>query len=409
VLDVRLSARVIAATLAAPVLDEIRHTGATEHGAQRMLAKGQLVAMALEAIDRRQANLMKQEMLAAGGDVAVSHGICGETVDETRAVLVGTRRQFDAFMARLAEEPFDLPAVAGAIRTALDGYARRHFEIPVRGGHLAVGPKPALVGVINVTPDSFSDGGLYATPAAAVERGLGLVAGGADLLDVGGESTRPGSDPVDEKTELARVLPVIEALASKAGVPVSIDTRRAAVAREALAAGAAVVNDVTGLQGDAEMARVAAGAGAAVIIMHMLGEPKTMQVRPHYDNLMADIARYLRRGVQAALDAGVPGEQIIVDPGIGFGKTTAHNVRILARLAELRTLGRPILVGVSRKRFIGDLTGVAAPAERTYGTAAACAMAVAGGALLLRVHDVAEMRQALAVAAAVTESAESLS
>jgi dihydropteroate synthase len=405
VLEVRLNARVIVSTPAAAVLDEMRRTGATEHGIQRMRGKAETLAVALENIDRRQANLMKQEMLAAGGDVAVSHGICGETVGETRVVVVGTRRQMDAWLARLVEEPFDLPAVALRVRAALDGYARRRFDIPMGDRVLSVGPRPALVGVVNVTPDSFSDGGKFASASAAVQHALTLAEEGADVLDIGGESTRPGSEPVDEREELARVLPVIRELAPRTRAVVSIDTRHPAVAREAVAAGARIINDITGLQGDPEMAAVAARSGAAVIVMHMLGEPRSMQERPAYDNLMADIARHLRRGVAIALEAGVKPESIIVDPGLGFGKTLAHNVEILARLAELRTLGRPILVGASRKRFIGDLTGVPSPAERTVGTAAACALAVAGGALLLRVHDVRLMRQAVAVAAAVAAGA----
>ncbi|MBL7140085.1 MAG: dihydropteroate synthase [Planctomycetes bacterium] len=262
------------------------------------------------------------------------------------------------------------------------------------------------MGVLNVTPDSFSDGGRFISPADAVRQAERLAAEGADLIDVGGESTRPGSDPVPEDVELERVLPVVETLASRLQVPISIDTRRARVAREAASAGACLVNDVTGLQGDPDMPAAVAETGVGCVIMHMLGEPKTMQAHPQYDNLMADICRHLRRGMQAAHDAGVPDDAVIVDPGIGFGKTLAHNLEILARLGQLRTLGAPVMVGPSRKRFIGDLTGVETPADRVPGTAAACAMAVAAGALLVRVHDVAEVRQALAVAAAVAETNE---
>ena len=407
-LQARLNARVVAATPAAPILDEMRQAGATEAGIRRMMTKAEAIALAMEHIDRRQANLLKQEMLAAGGDCAVAHGVCAETAAETAVVLVGTRRQFEALIARLAEEPFDLPAVGGEIRTALEAYGRRRFDIATSRRRLTVGPRPALVGIVNVTPDSFSDGGKHFEKSAAIEYGLRLAEEGADVLDVGGESTRPGSNPVSEDEELARVLPVVEGLAAKAAAAISIDTRRARVAREAAAAGAEIINDVTALAGDPAMARSVAETGAAVVLMHMRGEPKTMQADPHYDNLMADICRRLRQGLDAAGDAGVPRDRIIVDPGIGFGKTLEHNLQILARLGQLRTLGCPIMVGPSRKRFIGQLTGVEAPAERVYGTAAACALAVAGGALLLRVHDVAEMRQALAVAAAAARAAENV-
>jgi dihydropteroate synthase len=400
---------VIAATEAAPLLDEMRHTGATDYGIRRMMTKGEALAVALEGIDRRQANLLKQEMLAAGGDVAVCHGISAEAVERTAAVIVGSRRQFNDLLARLAQEPFDLPRMGEELRATLEAYARRHFTIRLGTRRLAVGPRPAIVGIVNVTPDSFSDGGQFRSPDEAVAHGVRLAEEGADVLDIGGESTRPGSDPVSEDVELARVMPVIEGLVRRAGIPLSIDTRRARVAREATAAGACLVNDVTGLQGDPEMARTVAAAGAGVVIMHRLGEPKTMQTDPKYDNLMADVCRFLRRGIEAARAAGVPEDAILVDPGLGFGKRLEHNLGVLARLGQLRSLGCPILVGPSRKRFIGELSGVEVPSERLFGTAAACALAVAQGALLVRVHDVAAMRQALAVAAAVTESAGKVS
>jgi dihydropteroate synthase len=405
VLDLRLNSRVIATTSIAPILDEMRWAGATEHGIGQMITKAEALAIVLENIERRQAALLKQEMLAAGGDVAVSTDVASETADQSHVVVVGTRRQFDDLINRLADEPFGLPSVGATIDSTLEGYARRRFEIRCRDRRLDVGPRPALAGIVNVTPDSFSDGGLYASPEAAIGHGLAMEAEGADILDVGGESTRPGSRPVSEEEELARVLPVVRALAAKSKAIVSIDTRRARVAREALDAGAAIVNDVTGLQGDPDMPAAAAKAGAGAIVMHMLGEPQTMQDHPEYDNLMADICRHLRRGVRLALDAGLSESSIMVDPGIGFGKTLAHNLRILARLGEVRSLGLPILVGPSRKRFIGEVSGVETPSERTFGTAAACTAAVAGGALLLRVHDVTAMKQAMAVAAAVTENA----
>jgi len=288
----------------------------------------------------------------------------------------------------------------------LNARDRRTFDIPMGTHRLKIGPEPILMGVLNVTPDSFSDGGKFLDPGMAVAQAEELAADGAAIIDVGGESTRPGSDPVSEDEELARVLPVILKIAPRLGVPVSIDTRHARVARAAIDAGACIVNDITGLAGDPDMARAVAAAGAGLIIMHMQGEPKTMQQRPHYDHLMADICRSLRASVARALDAGVREESILVDPGIGFGKTRDHNVEIIARLGQLRSLGRPIVIGVSRKRFIGELTGIDSPADRTYGTAAACVMAAAAGALVLRVHDVRQMREALAVGWAIAAAAE---
>ncbi|MCX5682272.1 MAG: dihydropteroate synthase [Planctomycetota bacterium] len=405
-LHLSLNARVVSATNLPPVLDEMRRTGATEHGIQRMMAKAGFFAVALEHIGRVQANLLKQEMLASGGDAAVSRGLCSEEVSETGVLLVGSLRQYTALISRLAEEPFGLPEIAREIDRALGAYGRRRYVLRMGDREMTLGPRPALMGVVNVTPDSFSDGGQCLDPGAAIARGEELVAEGADLLDIGGESTRPGADPVTADEELARVLPVLRGLAARTTAPLSIDTRHARVAREAVAAGACLVNDVTGLTGDPEMARAVAETGAGLVVMHILGDPRTMQQNPVYDNLMADVCRFLRRSIVVAREAGVPEDRILIDPGIGFGKRLEHNLQILARLDQLRTLGRPIMVGASRKRFIGEVTGVEVPAERVFGTAAACAMAVAGGALVLRVHDVLQMRQAVAVAAAVVEVGE---
>ena len=405
-LHLSLNVRVVSATSIPPVLDEMRRTGATEHGVQRMIAKGEFLAVALEHVNRIQANLLKQEMLAAGGDAALSRGLCSEDVSETGVLLVGSRRQFTDLISRLAEEPFDLPEVAREIDRALGAYGRRRFVLRMGSREITLGPRPALVGVVNVTPDSFSDGGKFLDPKAAVAHGEELAAEGADILDVGGESTRPGAEPVGLDEELARVIPVIRGLAAAVKTPLGIDTRHACVAREAVAAGACLVNDVTGLTGDPEMARAVAETRAGLVVMHIQGDPRTMQQDPVYDNMMADICRFLRRSIVAAREAGVPEDHIFVDPGIGFGKRLQHNLQILARLGQLRTLGRPIMVGPSRKRFIGEVTGIKTPAARLFGTAAACAMAVAQGALALRVHDVLQMRQAVAVAAAIAEAGE---
>lgn len=406
-LDLRLNARVISAASASRVARETRlgRTGAPD--AARAAGRADTIAITLERVGRREAERLRRRMVDTGGEAAIP-GDPGAS--EADLVLVGDRGQFQALADGLRDDAGDLAAIGEAIGSAIAGHGRREFDWVLGGGRrLALGPAPAIVGIVNVTPDSFSDGGQHVTPGAAVDHARRLVDAGADVVDVGGESTRPGSDPVDEAEELGRVMPVIDRLAGKIEAPISIDTRRPRVAREAAAAGATIVNDVTGLQGDPAMAATVAETGAAVVIMHMLGTPKTMQQRPEYGNLMADICRYLRRGMRAATEAGVGEDRIAVDPGIGFGKTSAHNLEILARLGELRSLGRPILVGPSRKRFIGELTGIERPADRTFGTAAACALAVAAGALLVRVHDVAEVRQALQVAAAIVQAGESAS
>ncbi|MET0750299.1 MAG: dihydropteroate synthase [Solirubrobacterales bacterium] len=265
---------------------------------------------------------------------------------------------------------------------------------------------PRVMGIVNVTPDSFSDGGLYLDPGAAVGHGRRLAAEGADLLDVGGESTRPGAAAVDAASELERIAPVVAALAGDAGGPgVSIDTSKAAVAAAALDAGAVWVNDVTALRGDPELAALCAERGCEVVLMHMLGSPRTMQDDPRYDDVVDDVRAFLAERIEAAVAAGVDERRILVDPGIGFGKTVDHNLELLRRLGELRELGRPIVVGASRKRFLGAITGREVD-RRGGGTAAANVLALAAGADVFRVHDVAETRAALDAAEVILGRAD---
>ena len=272
----------------------------------------------------------------------------------------------------------------------------------MRGRVLDTATRPLVMGVLNVTPDSFSDGGLYAGAAAAVERGLEMLAEGADLIDVGGESTRPGAAPVAAAEELRRVLPVVQALAA-AGAVVSIDTAKAEVAAVCLGAGAAVVNDVTAL-GDPGMAGVVARAGAGVVLMHMHGTPRTMQDDPRYDDVVAEVCAYLAARAQAAIAAGIDPRAIALDPGIGFGKRLEHNLALLAGLPRLAALGYPVLVGASRKRFLADLLGPLPPAERDDATVAAHTLAVAGGAAIIRTHSVVAGLQTARVADAIVRA-----
>jgi dihydropteroate synthase len=254
------------------------------------------------------------------------------------------------------------------------------------------------MGVVNVTPDSFSDGGLYLDPEAAIAHGEELVAQGAEILDIGGESTRPGAVEVDAGEELRRVGPVIAALAGKTSV--SIDTSKAVVAEAALDGGAEIVNDVTALRGDPEIGALCAERGAGLVLMHMQGNPRTMQENPTYDDVVDDVKAFLSERMEFAVGAGVDEERIWLDPGVGFGKTLEHNLELLRRLGELRSLGRPLVVGASRKSFIGKVDGSPA-GERLGGTIASSVLAAAEGADVLRVHDVAEVAQAMKVAAAV--------
>ncbi len=254
--------------------------------------------------------------------------------------------------------------------------------------HLALDGAPRVMGILNVTPDSFSDGGRFVDVDRAVAHARAMVDAGAALIDVGGESTRPGAAAVDAETERARVLPVIERLRGVDAL-ISIDTSKAAVARAAIVAGAHLINDVTAL-GDPEMAATAASTGAGLVLMHMQGEPRTMQNDPRYDDVVRDVRAHLAVRIERAEAAGVDPQRIVVDPGIGFGKRLHHNLALIARIGDLRTLGRPILLGASRKSFLGEITGVAAADERVAASLAIAAIATASGVDILRVHDVRE-------------------
>ncbi len=265
--------------------------------------------------------------------------------------------------------------------------------------------RPRIMGIVNVTPDSFSDGGRYLSTQAAIEHALQLEAEGADILDIGGESTRPGSDAITIDEELQRVIPVIEGLAGRTNARISIDTRKAEVMRHALAAGARIINDVAALGFEPACMKVAAQSDAPVVLMHAQGDPRTMQLAPRYDDCLLDVYDWLEARIMACEAAGITRTRLIVDPGIGFGKTLDHNLELLRGLSLLHGLGVPLLLGASRKRFIGQLAGVTAASDRIPGSIAACLQGVAQGVQILRVHDVAATRQALTVWEAIARGA----
>lgn len=269
-------------------------------------------------------------------------------------------------------------------------------------GRMLMLDRPCIMGIVNVTPDSFSDGGEYATTDAAVAHALRLAEQGADILDIGGESTRPGADDVSLEEELRRVIPVIERLASATALPISIDTSKPEVMRAAVAAGAGMINDVYALRREGAL-DAAAELGVPVVLMHMLGEPRSMQAAPDYDDVVADVHRFLAERIFAAEMSGIPKKKIVIDPGFGFGKTTAHNLTLLAQLERFTDLGVPVLAGLSRKRTIGELTGRDDPHDRVYGSLAAHVIAAQRGAKLLRVHDVAATVDALKMWRAVAD------
>jgi dihydropteroate synthase len=273
--------------------------------------------------------------------------------------------------------------------------------VKIRGGVLSLESATAIMGVVNVTPDSFSDGGRYLNVDAAVAHAVAMVEQGATLLDIGAESSRPGAEPVDETEEIRRLIPVVREVCRRVSVPVSVDTTKAAVAVRALDAGAAIINDISALRFDPAMAKVVAESGAGLVLMHMQGTPKTMQDAPKYRDVVADVYDFFRERIRTAEQLHISPQQILLDPGIGFGKNQEHNLTLLARLDRFLPLGRPLLVGVSRKAFIGRILDRPVD-ERVMGTAAAVALAVAHGAKVVRVHDVRQMRDVVKMADAIT-------
>jgi dihydropteroate synthase len=280
-------------------------------------------------------------------------------------------------------------------------FRRKIFRLRLPSRTLELGKRTLVMGVLNVTPDSFSDGGLFHDAGAAAGRALEMESAGADIIDIGGESTRPGSEGVSAAEQLRRILPVLEKLRGRLKIPISIDTSNVEVAEAAVGAGAEILNDVTGLRADARLAAVAARQKLPLVLMHMRGEPRTMQTKPFARNTVSDVTSALRRSAGVARRAGIPKSQIVLDPGIGFGKSYAQDYELIARLPEISRLGFPLLVGTSRKKFIGRVLGGRPVTERLYGTAATVAASILGGAHIVRVHDVAEMVQVARVADAV--------
>ncbi|MEQ8540909.1 MAG: dihydropteroate synthase [Coleofasciculus sp. D1-CHI-01] len=274
-------------------------------------------------------------------------------------------------------------------------------QLTIRERSFCWGERTYLMGVLNVTPDSFSDGGEFNTPAAALAQAQRLVEAGVDILDIGGQSTRPGAEEVSEAAELQRVLPVVKAVRSSLSIPISVDTTRASVAKAAVAVGADIVNDISGGTFDPDMFPVVAQLGVPIILMHIRGTPQTMQKLTNYHDLIGEIYEFLEGQIQVAVNAGILRSRLLIDPGIGFAKTAEQNIQLLRQLATFRSLGVPILVGVSRKRFIGHILNQPDPKQRVWGTAAACCAAIAAGSDTLRVHDVSAMYDVCQVADAI--------
>ena len=382
----------------AEVRAALQQARVSNFGIEIMQKKGLFRAVRVRDLDLRAANILKQEMLARGGEVAISREVYEWWGDKADCVIMGTLAQFEQLIEKLKAQPFGLRTLALSIATALNNYDQ---DPPTGPAGLELDEAPILMGVLNVTPDSFSDGSAYPDVDSAVRHALDMVLEGATLVDVGGESSRPGAEPVPAEEELRRVLPVIKALAPSLPKRLSVDTYKARVAAAALEAGAYMVNDISALRMDREMVAVVRDADCPVVLMHMLGEPKTMQENPTYDNVVAEIYDFFVERLNWAVDKGLKERNLLIDPGLGFGKTTAHNLEILRGLASFRSLGRPVVLGASRKRFLGEILGIAEPRERDAATAAVTVMATMAGVHVLRVHEVAVNRDAARLAKAV--------
>lgn len=385
---------------------EIGRLGLQEPALQWLADKSRVLAVRLEEVSGRAAALLKQECLAVGCDCAVAPEVASFDDAPRPVIVLATPRQYERLLDRLPGQALGLPLLGDAIRAVLAAYeACRRPQWTCRGREAGTDQGTVVMGIINVTSDSFSGDGLGDDLDAAVQQGRAFAEAGAAILDVGAESTRPGSLPVSADEQIARVVPVVRALAEQTPALVSVDTQLAQVARAALEAGAAIVNDVSGLRGKG-MVETVAEYDAGAVIMHMLGEPRTMQTQPRYADLMTEVYDFLCRRVEAALEAGVPEDALAVDPGFGFGKTVQHNLELLRRLRELHSLGRPVLIGTSRKSTIGQVLDRPAD-ERLLGTAATCAVAIAHGAHVIRVHDVSDMVQVARMTDAILDGWDS--
>ncbi|MCL6479632.1 MAG: dihydropteroate synthase, partial [Peptococcaceae bacterium] len=351
---------------------EIAAVGADQAGVRWLAAKAVHRVLKISGLSPKQANIIKQEMLGKGGDAAVARGVIDCSVEKTDVLVMGTLKQFEDMAVKLKMQPFGLPALADRIRETLNALeGRKPFRLDCRGKILPIGYRTLVMGILNVTPDSFSDGGRFYDPGRAVEHALEMQEEGADIIDLGGESTRPGYQAVDAEEEIKRVLPVLKRLVRDLKIPVSVDTAKAVVARQVLEEGAHIINDQWALRSDPEMAEVVARYGAPLIIMHN-------RQGTEYRDLMGDMVEYFRGSLALAREAGIDRNKVIIDPGIGFGKTLEQNLETMRRLRELECIGLPVLLGTSRKSMIGKTLDLPVD-QRVEGTAATVALGIAYG------------------------------
>jgi len=374
------------------------------YGIKIMWPKSFVYLVKINSLAAIAANILKQQMLSLGGDVALPRDALTGKLKQSDCLLIGNLAQYHRLNNKLKAQPFGLNKLAAELSKGLAYYQKDNFVLKAGKYRLNLKRRPHIMGVLNLTPDSFSGDGLYKYQISKnqdyiIEYAQKLAQTGADILDLGGESSRPQAKPVSLKEELNRTIPVIKKLAKRLDIPISIDTYKPEVAKQALDNGAVILNDITGLE-NSRMRKIAAQYKAAVIIMHMQGLPRNMQNNPLYQSPVDEIIAFLAKQIESAQEAGIDRDKIVVDPGIGFGKTLAHNLEILKKLCEFKILGRPILIGPSRKSFIGKILNIG-PEKRLNGTLSACILAVKGGAHILRVHDVSPVYESLKVAQAI--------
>lgn len=384
--------------------EELARIGVDPYGIESMIPKMENLNILVEGIECKLANIMKQEMLSIGGDVAVARDTVGCTIRKTDAIIMGSVKQIKRFADKISLQPFKLKTVATEIESTISNLNREKFILKTPEREISIDERTLIMGILNMTPDSFSDGGKFGDIQEAVEYGLKLAQEGADILDIGGESSRPNSDPVTLNEELERVIPLIRELKRNINIPISIDTTKAEVARKAVEMGVEIINDISAMRNDKMMSQVVARYKVPVVLMHMRGIPKTMQKgNISYDTVTGEIMQFLKERIEKAESAGIDRENIIIDPGIGFGKRTKDNTEIIKHLKELKSLGRPIMIGVSRKSFIGEITNKE-PGDRLDGTAAAVTAAIMNGANIVRVHDVGFMKRVSRIADSIVRN-----
>jgi len=381
---------------------EFKKIGSTPEGAKIMSDKFVSLAIRADGVQDRAVNILKQEMLARNGDVAVSKSVLYSSADKSDVIIFGSEKSIRSLAEKIKIQPFGLKAMSLELEVLLNNIQKNELKniLKIAKKSFDLKTETVIMGILNITPDSFFDGGKYINLKDACVKADNIVREGAHIIDIGGMSTRPGSKPADIKDEIERTIPLVNYIKNNHDILVSIDTCRSEVAERAIEEGADIINDISGLVWDEKMKKIAAQSGAGLVLMHMRGTPQNMQNNPVYDDVIGEIYDFLKTQTEAAVIAGVKKENIIIDPGLGFGKKPEHNFKIIKKLSDFKSLGYPILAGASRKSFTGILLNLS-PEDRLEGSLSAAALCVANGADILRVHDVKETIRAISIVKAV--------